>query len=84
MVNSVFQGSGHTKHSMMLSAIRQWGIRILLSYLLSSILGFGATGIWIGIALGNLLGGILSILWVSIVEWEEKVIEAPGQPNTVA
>ncbi|MFP3950748.1 MAG: MATE family efflux transporter [Candidatus Bathyarchaeia archaeon] len=77
MVNSVFQGSGHTKHSMMLSSIRQWGIRIFLSYLLSAVLGFGATGIWIGIALGNLLGGILSIIWVSVVQWEEKIIEAP-------
>ncbi|MFW6117831.1 MAG: MATE family efflux transporter, partial [Thermoproteota archaeon] len=62
VVNSVFQGAGHTKHSMMLSSIRQWGLRIFLSYLLSQILGYGATGIWIGIALGNILGGILSIL----------------------
>ncbi|MFW6110909.1 MAG: MATE family efflux transporter [Thermoproteota archaeon] len=77
MVNAVFQGAGHTKHSMALSSIRQWGIRIFLSYLLSSILGYGATGIWIGIALGNILGGLLSTIWVSLVKWEHKVIESP-------
>jgi len=77
MVNSVFQGSGHTKHSMLLSSVRQWGIRIFLSFMLASVLGYGTMGIWYGIALGNLLGGILSIIWVSIVQWEEKVIEEP-------
>ncbi|NIQ04244.1 MAG: MATE family efflux transporter [Candidatus Korarchaeota archaeon] len=77
VAGSVFQGSGHTKHSMFLSVIRIWVIRIGLSSLLYSVLGLGIVGLWVGIALGNFLGGSLSMFWVSFVHWEERVIDVP-------
>lgn len=72
---AVFRGSGHTQHTLILSLIRLWGLRIFLSYLLYFVFHIGVIGLWIGNALGNVLGGIISLFWVYGVNWQEKVIE---------
>lgn len=74
MIGGVFEGSGHTKPSMVLSLFRLWGLRILLAYLFYYFLGMGALGIWIGMALGNLGGAAVSVLWLSAGSWKKKVI----------
>lgn len=75
LVGGVFQGSGHTKPSMILSLVRLWALRITLSYAFYFILGMGAIGIWIGMALGNFAGAALSVAWLSRGTWKEKVIQ---------
>lgn len=75
MVGGVFQGSGHTKPSMVLSLLRLWGLRITLSYAFYFMLGMGAVGIWIGMAVGNIAGASLSVAWMSRGTWKEKVIQ---------
>ncbi|NIP66721.1 hypothetical protein GWO18_01190 [Candidatus Bathyarchaeota archaeon] len=72
---SVFEGSGHTRPSMTVSLIRLWGLRILLSYAFYFILGAGAVGIWIGMAIGNFGAAILSVAWLSKGGWKKKIIE---------
>lgn len=76
-INSVFQGSGHTQHTMILSIIRIWGFRIGLTFLFYYFFNFGVTGIWIGISLGNFLGAGVSFLWSRLVTWDTKVIDKP-------
>lgn len=71
---SAFEGSGHTKPSMVISLIRLWGLRILLSYILYFVFGMGAVGIWVGMALGNFGAAVLSVAWVSRGGWKEKII----------
>ena len=72
---SVFEGSGHTKPSMILSLIRLWGLRILMSYVFYFVFGIGAVGIWIGMAVGNFGAAALSVAWLSRGTWKKKVIE---------
>lgn len=72
---SVFDGSGHTKPSMVLSLTRLWGLRIPLSYVLYFVFWMGATGIWTGMTIGNFVGAILSVAWLSRGKWKKKVIE---------
>lgn len=75
MIGGVFEGSGHTKPSMVLSLIRLWALRISLSYVFYLVFGMGAVGIWIGMALGNFGGAALSAAWLSRGTWKKKVIE---------
>ncbi|MCW4052345.1 MAG: MATE family efflux transporter [Candidatus Bathyarchaeota archaeon] len=75
MIGGVFEGSGHTKPSMVLSLLRLWGLRILLAYVFYSFLGMGALGIWLGMALGNLGGAAAAVLWLSAGTWKKKIIK---------
>lgn len=83
LVKGIFQGSGHTRPSMVLSLLRLWGLRIALSYALYFLLGMGAVGIWIGMSVSNIVGAGLSVAWLSRGTWKEKVIneETPGLPS---
>lgn len=75
MVGGVFEGAGHTKPSMILSLIRLWGLRTLLSCIFYFVFGMGAMGIWAGMTLGNLGAAALSVAWLSKDTWRKKVID---------
>jgi len=75
MVGGVFEGAGHTKPSMVLSLIRLWGLRTILSCMFYFVFGMGAVGIWVGMTLGNLGAAALSVAWLSKGTWRKKVIE---------
>jgi putative MATE family efflux protein len=72
---SVFEASGKTRVSMVLSLIRFWGMRILFAYIFYFILEMGSVGIWIGLALGNVLSAVLSLIWLSRGDWRQKIID---------
>jgi putative MATE family efflux protein len=75
LCTSVFQAAGKTRISMVLSLIRLWGMRILLSYLFYFIFKMGVNGIWMGLALGNFGAAILSIVLLIKSNWQQKIIE---------
>ncbi len=75
MISGVFEGAGHTIPSMVLSLVRLWGLRILLAYSFYFFLDMGAVGIWLGMAVGNIVAAGLSTLWLSTGTWRRKVIE---------
>ncbi|MFP4588373.1 MAG: MATE family efflux transporter [Candidatus Acetothermia bacterium] len=82
LVSSVFRGSGHTRPPMMLALIRLLGFRVGISYLLAFGIvgiGLGTDGIWYGLSLSNLLGGLLALLWLSTGSWKEKTITKIGK-----
>jgi Na+-driven multidrug efflux pump len=52
--------------------------RVPTVYYLAFVAGFAETGIWIGMALGNVVGAIGAGLWFLRGTWKEAVIdEAP-------
>ena len=75
MASGVFEGAGNTRPSMVLSLIRLWGLRTLLAYVFYFFFGMGATGIWTGMAIGNLGAAALSVAWLSRGTWKQRVIE---------
>jgi len=75
MVGGVFEGAGHTKPSMILSIIRLWGLRTLLSFVFYFVFRMGAVGIWAGMTLGNVGAAALSVAWLSKGTWKKKIIE---------
>jgi Na+-driven multidrug efflux pump len=76
-VNNVFQSSGHTKKSMVLSMFRLWGLRLPLSYGLG-ILVKDTAGMWLGMGLSNVLGAIVALAWFLTGSWMSRIIEEKG------
>lgn len=72
---STGRGSGHTLTPTILGLIRLWGIRILIGYIFAFNLGLGSYGIWLALALSNVIGGVLSILWIKYGKWTKAVIK---------
>lgn len=70
-----FRGAGNTKTAMAFSVLSLWVIRVPLVYLLAFPLGLGATGIWIGITAGSIVGGIASFAWFTRGTWAEAYID---------
>jgi Na+-driven multidrug efflux pump len=70
-----YRGAGNTKTAMAFSMVTLWLGRVPTVYYLAFVGGFGATGIWIGMALGNVLGAIAAALWFTRGTWKETVID---------
>jgi putative MATE family efflux protein len=76
-VQSAFQAAGHTVPTMILGIVRLWMMRIPMVIVFAFTLGWGADGVWAGMALSNLLGAVVSVIWVSRGTWMRGVIEKP-------
>lgn len=70
-----FRGAGNTKTAMIISIVTLWVGRVGTVYLLVFGLGWGESGIWIGMAVGNILGALISIPWFLRGTWKEAYIE---------
>lgn len=81
---AAFRGAGHTVPPMVVSLIRLWGLRVLLSWLLAYWLHMGPTGVWIGMALSNVLAGLILYSWFLRGSWKRKVIEASPKAPVLA
>lgn len=75
-VNAAFRGSGHTVPSMVLEVSRLWVLRIPLTYLLGIVLARGAAGVWTGMALSNVIGGLVAVAFITAIPWQRAVIDA--------
>ncbi len=71
-----FRGAGNTKTAMVMSMVALWIGRVPTVYLFAFTLGWGATGIWVGMALGNILGAIAAALWFTRGTWKETIVDA--------
>ncbi|MEM3770018.1 MAG: MATE family efflux transporter [Candidatus Bathyarchaeia archaeon] len=73
---SVGRGSGHTTFPTGLGMVRLWGIRIAAGYLMAFILDMGSIGIWLAIAISNIISGMIAILWIKYGSWAKAVIKS--------
>ncbi|PSP42011.1 MATE family efflux transporter [Halobacteriales archaeon QH_2_66_30] len=70
-----FRGAGNTKIAMSISIVTLWVGRVGTVGILVFVLGWGATGVWIGMAVGNVVGAAVSVPWFLRGTWREKFIE---------
>ncbi|MGC9529368.1 MAG: MATE family efflux transporter [Candidatus Bipolaricaulaceae bacterium] len=82
--SSVFRGAGHTVPPMVFSLLRLWGLRIFLAWLLAYQLSLGPLGLWLGMALSNLLAGVAIYAWLRRGTWRRKVIEPESEKVSTA
>jgi putative MATE family efflux protein len=76
---SVGRGSGRTIFPAALGILRLWGIRIAIGYFMAFILNMGSIGVWLAIAISNIIGGIIAILWIKYGKWAKAVIRNEKQ-----
>ncbi|WP_233274789.1 hypothetical protein [Haladaptatus cibarius] len=56
-----------------------WLCRVPVVYYFSIVLGLGSTGIWLGVAIGHIVGAIGAGLWFTRGTWKQAVISDPVQ-----
>lgn len=72
--NNAARGAGRTLVPTAIGLARLWLVRIGLSYILAFALGWGAAGIWLGIMLSNVAGGVPVLAWLVLADWAKPVI----------
>jgi putative MATE family efflux protein len=72
-----YRGAGNTKTALVFSLVALWIGRVPTVYYLAFVAGLGATGIWIGMALGNIVGAIGAGVWFTRGTWKRAVIDSP-------
>jgi putative MATE family efflux protein len=73
---SVAQGSGHTKPVMYISILRLWFLRNILAYLFGpGPLSLGVKGLWAGMAVSNVITGLIALAWIVHGKWLKPVIK---------
>jgi Na+-driven multidrug efflux pump len=75
-----FRGAGNTTTALALSLIALWVVRLPATYLLAFPLGWGPTGVWTAVALGDIVGAVVAVAWLSRGTWKSAVIEAEPTP----
>lgn len=66
MSSSIFQGTGRGISSLILNVLRNMVFMATSAYLLGVVFGLGEHGVWYGIVIGDILGGIVGYIWVRI------------------
>lgn len=83
VVISTYRGSGSTTLAMVFALVAVWAFRVPFAYLGLRATGT-TTGIWYGMALGNVLGTLLPALYLLRGTWTEGVVEStPGPASDV-
>ncbi|MEY7850755.1 MATE family efflux transporter [Natrarchaeobius sp. A-rgal3] len=76
-----FRGAGNTKIAMTISVVTLWVGRVGTVFVLVFGLGWGETGIWTGMAVGNVLGAIVGVAWFTRGTWKSTYIdESDAEP----
>ncbi|MFW5939215.1 MAG: MATE family efflux transporter [Halolamina sp.] len=70
-----FRGAGNTTTALALSLLALWVVRLPATYLLAFPLGWGPTGVWTAVALGDVVGAVAAVAWLSRGTWKSAVIE---------
>lgn len=72
---SVGRGSGHTLIPTILGIVRLWVIRVGLGYILAYYTGLKSYGIWIAMALSNIVSGTATLAWIKYGGWAKPIIK---------
>jgi putative MATE family efflux protein len=75
VITGLFDGSGFTKTSMMISLIRLWLLRIPLLILLSKFTNWGENSIWYSMFISNTVTALASIALYYIIPWDKGLKE---------
>ncbi|ELZ54040.1 MULTISPECIES: MATE family efflux transporter [Halorubrum] len=77
VILGAFRGAGNTKTAMVISILTLWVGRVASVAYLVFVAGWGETGVWVGMALGNVLGAVVGVAWFARGTWTERYIDDP-------
>lgn len=75
VLNGVFNGSGFTKASMMISIIGLWVVRFPVAYILSYHTSLGYEGIWWAFPISNLISGMGAFSYYKMGHWKKRLMK---------
>lgn len=75
VVQGAYRGSGNTRAAMVFAVLGLIVLRVPPAYLLSEWFGWGATGVWIGLAAANVAMVALAALFFLRGTWTGSVVE---------
>ncbi|WP_435093623.1 MATE family efflux transporter [Halorubrum sp. N11] len=78
VILGAFRGAGNTKTAMVISILTLWVGRVASVGYLVFVADWGVTGIWVGMALGNVLGAVVGVVWFARGTWTERYIDEPA------
>jgi putative MATE family efflux protein len=70
-----FRGSGDTKTALAFSVVALWAVRVPVTFALAIAGDFGATGIWIAVAVGDVVGCLAAMAWFTRGTWKDGVVD---------
>jgi len=77
VILGAFRGAGNTKIAMVISILTLWVGRVASVAYLVFVAGWGETGVWVGMAVGNVLGAVIGVAWFARGTWTERYIDEP-------
>lgn len=75
--NGLLRGAGATLIPMFITLLSLWGLRIPVSYFFSEFMG--TAGIWWGIPIAWLCGGVFSYIYYKTGKWKKNVVVSSEQ-----
>ena len=78
LARSSFQAIGRAIPGLILTVIRVIGVALPMAYLLVYILDMGVYGVWLGVIAGNIIAGVLALIWVQRTFRAYVVEQEPG------
>lgn len=72
----LFNGSGHTTHSMLIESVRLWGIRIPLIIAMAQTPSLNEKGILYAIGISNIISGVLAFSLTFTGVWKKAKIKS--------
>ena len=78
LARSSFQAIGRAIPGLILTVIRVIGVALPIAYLLVYILDMGVYGVWLGVIAGNVIAGVLALIWAQRTFRAYVVKQEPG------
>ncbi|WP_434084108.1 MATE family efflux transporter [Haloglomus halophilum] len=75
-----YRGAGNTRTALGFSLVALWLGRVPMVYGFAFLAGMGATGIWVGMTTGHILGALGAGLWFTRGTWKDAVVD-PDEPE---
>ncbi|WP_277555726.1 MATE family efflux transporter [Halobaculum limi] len=82
VVLGAYRGAGNTKTALAFSLLALWLGRVPIVYWLAIAGDYGPFGIWVGMAVGQILGAVAAAAWFTRGTWKEAVIDDDGEADT--
>jgi len=79
VAGGALRSSGDARFSAVVGGSMMWGIGVSAAFVFGSVLGFGLTGIWIGMALDETTRGIVNYLRWRTGRWRTFEVLAPAK-----
>ncbi|WP_121742455.1 MATE family efflux transporter [Natronorubrum halophilum] len=81
VIQGAFRGAGNTKTALVFAVLGLWLVRVPVTYYLIFVAGWGTTGIWTGVVLGDIVGAVAAVAWFSRGTWKESLLDDDEEPD---